>query len=482
MRDHLERFAQAHVVGQDAAKAQVFERAEPLVSVDLVAAHRCLERCRHRKVHLAERVQALDGAAERSVAIGLERRRACEHAIDKKGTRRGKRHAVEQVDGIDAQVLGKTKRGTRSLIQAHDVAGRQARERLVALVRVQIDGKICRRKAARAQFDIEQVTLDGRAHRELGRRADRNLAQTVAEHDLAQLGQGRQALGQQVEQALVIALLKRQAALVEIEVHGSRVHNAKLRQRIAGRNAGALLFERTARSTKTKEISRPIAVGNRNFAGHKTIVDADCHGKARLGCHSIERGGRGEVGIVAQNGQRHTAELTHLLGGNMGGRAARQQARQKRCGMLSKCSVGTARAARVNQVGGIARRKAVHIGGQAQVIATTSRRRDFGGKQRWALSGCLVLPLRRQLNRHVVGAMRRHPPRPGGLKGDGLAAQQVQHIYDAMLGQRQLTLGNKTAAGKVVRRRTRACDVIEIGNCRHNKVEQLCRCFVKGLR
>lgn len=96
----------------------------------------------------------------------------------------------------------------------------------------------------------------------------------------------------------------------------------------------------------------------------------------------------------------------------------------------------------------IARRKAVHIGGQAQVIATTSRRRDFGGKKWWALSGRLVLPLRRQLNRHVVGATRRRPPRPGGLKGDGLAAQQVQHIYDAMLGQRQLTLGNKTAAAK----------------------------------
>ena len=83
MRDHLQRFAQTHVVGQDTAKTQVFERAEPLVSVDLVAAHRCLERCRHRKVHLAERVQALDGAAERGVAIGLKRRCACEHAIDK---------------------------------------------------------------------------------------------------------------------------------------------------------------------------------------------------------------------------------------------------------------------------------------------------------------------------------------------------------------------------------------------------------------
>ena len=70
-----ERFAQAHVVSQNATKAQVFERAEPLVSVDLVATHRCLERCRHRKVHLAERVQALDGTAERSVAIGLERGR-----------------------------------------------------------------------------------------------------------------------------------------------------------------------------------------------------------------------------------------------------------------------------------------------------------------------------------------------------------------------------------------------------------------------
>ena len=482
MRNHLERFAQAHVVGQDAAKAQVFERAEPLVSVDLVAAHRCLERCRHRKVHLAERVQALDGTAERSVAIGLERRRACEHAVDEQGARRGKRHAVEQVDGIDTQVLGKAKRGARPLVQANDVAGRKARKRLMALVRIEIDGKVRGRKPARAQLDIEQIALNGRTNRELGRGADRDLAQTVAEHDLTQFGQGGQALGQQAEQALIIALLKRQTALVEIEVQGRRIHNAKLRHLVAGRHTGALLFEGAARSAQAKEIRRPIAVGNRNFAGHEPIVDADCHGKARLGCHGIERGGRGEVGVVAQNGQRHTAELTHLLGGNMGGRAARQQARQKRCGMLSKCSVGTARAARVNQVGGIARRKAVHIGGQAQVIATTSRRRDFGGKQRWALSGCLVLPLRRQLNRHVVGAMRRHPPRPGGLKGDGLAAQQVQHIYDAMLGQRQLTLGNKTAAGKVVRRRTRACDVIEIGNCRHNKVEQLCRCFVKGLR
>ena len=82
MCDHLQRFAQAHVVGQDAAKAQVFERAEPLVSVDLIAAQCGLERDRHRKVHLAERIQALDGAAERGVTIGLERGRAREHAID----------------------------------------------------------------------------------------------------------------------------------------------------------------------------------------------------------------------------------------------------------------------------------------------------------------------------------------------------------------------------------------------------------------
>lgn len=111
MRDHLQRFAQAHIVGQDAAKAQVLKRAEPLVAVNLVATQRGLERGGYRKVHLAERVQALDGAAERRVTIGLERRRAREHAVDKKGARRGKRHAVEQVDGIDTQVLGKTKRG-----------------------------------------------------------------------------------------------------------------------------------------------------------------------------------------------------------------------------------------------------------------------------------------------------------------------------------------------------------------------------------
>ena len=190
MRDHLQCFAQAHVVGQDAAEAQVLERAEPLVSVNLIAAQCCLERDRHRKVHLAERIQALDGATECGIAIGLERRRAREHAVDEQGTRRGKRHAVEQVDSIDTQVLGKTKRGAGALVQAYDVAGRQACKRLVALVRVKIDGKICRRKTARAQFNIEQVALDGRAHRKLGRRAHRDLAQAVAEHDLAQLGQG----------------------------------------------------------------------------------------------------------------------------------------------------------------------------------------------------------------------------------------------------------------------------------------------------
>ena len=38
MCDHLQRFTQAHIVGQDAAEAQVLERAKPLVAVDLIAA------------------------------------------------------------------------------------------------------------------------------------------------------------------------------------------------------------------------------------------------------------------------------------------------------------------------------------------------------------------------------------------------------------------------------------------------------------
>ena len=324
MCDHLQRFAQAHIVGQDAAEAQVFERAEPLVAVDLIAAQCGLERDRHRKVHLAERIQALDGATKCGVAIGFERGRARKHAVDEQGTRRGKRHAVEQVDSIDPQILGKAKRGARSLVQANDVARRETRKRLVTLVGVEVDGKVCRRKATRAQHDVEQVTLDGRTHRKLGRRADRDLAQAVAEHDLAQLGQGRQALGQQAEQALVIAFLKRQTALVEIEVQGRRVHNTKLCHLVAGRHAGALLFEETARSAQTKEICRPVAVGNRNFAGHKPIVDADCHSKAWLGRHGIERGGRGKVGVVAQNGQRHTTELPHLVDSDMDRRATGQ--------------------------------------------------------------------------------------------------------------------------------------------------------------
>ena len=89
--------------------------------------------------------------------------------------------------------------------------------------------------------------------------------------------------------------------------------------------------------------------------------------------------------------------------------------------MLGKRHIGSARAAGVDQVGNVARSKAVCIGRQAQIVAATSRRRDFGGKERWALRQSLVLPFRRHLNRHVIGAMRRRPPRPGGLKGDGLA-------------------------------------------------------------
>ena len=351
----------------------------------------------------------------------------------------------------------------------------------MALVGVEVDGKVCRRKTTRAQFDIEQVALDGGTHRKLGRRANRDLAQAVAEHDLAQLGQGGQALGQQVEQALVIAFLKRQAALVKVEIQGRRVHNTKLCYLVARRHARALLFEGAARSAQAKEICRPVAVGNRNLAGHEPFVDTDCHGKARLGRHGVEHGGSGEVSVFAQHGQCHATEFAHLLGGDMDRRATGQQTRQKRCGMLGKRRIGAARAVRVDQIGNVARGKAVHIGGQAQIVAATSRRRDFGGEKRRLFCRGLVLPHRRQLNRYLVGTMRRRSPRPGGLKGNGPATQQVQHVYDVMLGQRQLALGDKAAAGKVVRRRTRTCDVAQIHNRCHNKVEQAYRNLVEGL-
>ena len=254
----------------------------------------------------------------------------------------------------------------------------------MTLVRIEIDGKVRGRKPARTQLDIEQIALDGRTHRKLGRRADRDLAQTVAEHDLTQLGQGGQALGQQAEQALVVALLKRQAALVKVEIQGRRVHNAKLCYLVARRHARALFFEGASRSTQAKEICRPITVGNRNLAGHEPVVDTDCHGKARLGRHGVEHGGSGEVSVFAQHGQCHAAEFAHLFGGDMDRRATRQQTRQKRCGMLSKRCIGAARAVRVDQIGRVACDKAVRIGRQAQVVAATGRRRDLGGKE-WRL-------------------------------------------------------------------------------------------------
>ena len=149
--------------------------------------------------------------------------------------------------------------------------------------------------------------------------------------------------------------------------------------------------------------------------------------------------------------------------------------------MLSKRRIGAARAVRIDQIGNVARGKAVHIGGQAQVVAATGRRRDLGGKERRLFCRGLVLPHRRQLNRYLVGTMRRRSPRPGGLKGNGPATQQVQHVYDVMLGQRQLALGDKTAACKIVRRRTRTRDVAQIHNRCHNKVEQAHRNLVEGL-
>ena len=265
----------------------------------------------------------------------------------------------------------------------------------MALVGVQIDGKVCRRKPTCAQLNVEQVTLDGCTHRKLGRRANRGLAQAVAEHDLAQLGQGRQALGQQVEQALVIAFLKRQAALVKVEIQGRRIHNAKLCHLVARRHARAPLFEGAARSAQAKEICRPVAVGNRNLAGHKPVIDTDCHGKARLGRHGVEHGGSGEASVFAQHGQCHAAEFAHLFGGDMDRRATRQQTRQKRCGMLGKRCIGAARAVRVDQIGCVACDKAVRIGRQAQVVAATGRRRDLGGKERRLFRRGLVLPHRR---------------------------------------------------------------------------------------
>ena len=89
--------------------------------------------------------------------------------------------------------------------------------------------------------------------------------------------------------------------------------------------------------------------------------------------------------------------------------------------MLGKRRIGAARAVRVDQIGNIARGKAVRIGRQAQVIAATGRRRDLGGKERRAFCRGLVFPFRYRLNRHLVGTMRRRPPRPGGLKGNGPA-------------------------------------------------------------
>ena len=127
--------------------------------------------------------------------------------------------------------------------------------------------------------------------------------------------------------------------------------------------------------------------------------------------------------------------------------------------MLGKRRVATACAARIDQIGCVTSDKAIRIGRQTQVVAASRRRCNLGGKERRALGRDFALPLRRRLDFHLVGAMRRRPPRPSGLKGQGPATQQVQHGHDGILGYRQLTLGDKAAAGKVIRCRARARNI-----------------------
>ncbi len=189
MRVRLQCFAQARLSSQGTAEAGAPASRATVVAVDPDSrAVWRRERDRHRKVPLAERIRrSTVRRAERESRDRLRARACAASAVDEaRYSTRSVTPPSSRSAASTPRCVSRAKRG--ALVQANDVA----RRAMTIWWRLwsQIDGKVCR-QPARAQFDIEQVALDGRAHRKLEAQGGRDLAQAVAEHDLAQLGQGR---------------------------------------------------------------------------------------------------------------------------------------------------------------------------------------------------------------------------------------------------------------------------------------------------
>ena len=359
----------------------------------------------------------------------------------------------------------------------------------MATVRVEIGQQVLARKAARAELDVEQVALDGRAHREARRRLDRDLAQPVTQHDLAEIRELAQTRGEEGVETLVVVLVESGTALEEIEIAADGVHDAELGHLVARRHGGIHTRELGIGRAELEEVARPVPVMHGDVAGHKAVIRPDPHVERGLGRDCVETGGRGEVGMVAKDGQGHAAELGHLGLGDMDRRAAGQQARDERCRLAGEHGGRAAGAMGVDQVGHIVRDKAVHLGRQAQIEALARRRDDLGGQQRHALRGTVVagpvalpgIAGSRVLDLDLPGVRAGHVARPRRLEGNAMTTVDIEHTHDIPLPQRQLALGDKARPGEIARRRPRRRDVMEISEHVGGQFEHGARRLVERL-
>ena len=176
----LQRLAQAHVVCQDAAKAQALEGAQPPEAVLLVAAKRGLKPRRDVYVGVAVRLEVPHDPVEAGVALQAHAVCPLQELVYEQGARRGKaRPSRGKLLHRDAQAVRKLLGNLEVVANAHQVTAGEPHVALLARKAVQVLDELLLGETGGAQLDVQQVALDRRAHRQARRRAHADAPQAL---------------------------------------------------------------------------------------------------------------------------------------------------------------------------------------------------------------------------------------------------------------------------------------------------------------
>ena len=459
MRDHLQRLAQAHVVGEDAAAPHALERAEPAEAVELVGAQVCPERRGRGEIGLGQGVERGDEVAEALVAPVGGHLHPVEEGVDEHRARQRQAvHALDQVGGAHAERLAQGLRLARGVVDAHDLAVGEPDEALAAAIRRQVRDELVRLHPARPELDVEQAAAHGRADGELRCRTGDRAAQPLAQQHLAQGAQLAQPLREQAVEALVVVpgelrlrvavgeeLLDhlRRAALGDVVALLAlrRQHRARRgraaggkrrgRGRTDGRRPGGSSVH-GARIALGEEVVDTLAVGDLRAAHDVPVVLRHGEGEPRARDLALELRGHLELEDAAQLGHEDAGEVRGACRGDVqrGARLPQRAEALERPGTTGIDAAGKPRAQHICGRGG-----PDHVEGIELQIETVLYGGDAGGRGGRALDDL-------ELRLHAAGSGAR------GLVADARALKGIEH--GAELGRRE-----RDRADGSVRRRER---------------------------